>query len=216
MKTQFKSLCILACLLPTLSMAQEKTLASQERVQLSANDIVVLNKKLDTLDDMIKKQNYKDARSFLNSENIEPSATTERLKVWAEKGDTAATWILAEQYYKAQRYQESANWTYTAFLGTRIDANLCINKTAGGLERNVVSSFFDTVQAARRDATTMRDGIVFAIDTQTKIKPDGRRPLWLCSLVAHDPTNNGLINTSSWSTEVERQIKIFTDKTTRK
>lgn len=219
MNNKLKILCCIALLTPSMVFAQVNQVASvseSDRVEMDSSEIKDLSVKLDKLDKMIENQNYKDARSYIAYYNISPSATSERLKKWALRGDTAATWILAEQYYKAKRNQESANWTYTAFLGTRIDANLCINKTAAGLERNVVSSFFDTVQAARTDATVMRDAIVFAIDTQSTIKAEERRPLWLCSLVQHDSTNDGLTDTSLWSTEIEKQIKIFTEQTKRK
>lgn len=219
MNNKLKILCWIALLTPSMVFAQVNQVASvseSDRVEMDSSEIKDLSVKLDKLDKMIENQNYKDARSYIAYYNISPSATSERLKKWALRGDTAATWILAEQYYKAKRNQESANWTYTAFLGTRIDANLCINKTAAGLERNVVSSFFDTVQAARTDATVMRDAIVFAIDTQSTIKAEERRPLWLCSLVQHDSTNDGLTDTSLWSTEIEKQIKIFTEQTKRK
>lgn len=219
MNTKLKILCVMTIFSPCIALAQVDQVASlsePDRIEMNSSQIKDLNIKLDKLDKMIENQNYKDARSYIAYYNISPSATSERLKKWALRGDTAATWILAEQYYKAKRNQESANWTYTAFLGTRIDANLCINKTAAGLERNVVSSFFDTVQSARRDATIMRDAIVFAIDTQSTIKAEERRPLWLCSLVQHDSSNNGLMDSSLWSTEIERQIKIFTEQTKRK
>ena len=142
-----------------------------------------LAEKLDMLTKYINDGQYSTARKYIVEEKLPPVAVSEVLKTPAVAGDTPSMWMLAEQYYLLNRFQDSADWTYTAFLGTRIDAKLCENQTASGLERNIISAFNDTVQKARQDPLVMQSAITFAIDTQRNISKEKRDATWICSMV---------------------------------
>lgn len=199
--------------------AQEATTIQTAPV-LQADSIRVLSpqeqQSLDNLDAQLKAKNYATAKKVIINENIPPISASERIKVFAEAGSTPAMWLLAEQYRLANRMQDSANWTYTAFLGTRIDSSLCINQQAPALEKNIISSFNLTVQEARKDPSTMRDAIVFALEKQQDVKDNDRDPEWICLLLDYPKGTNGVVSKSQWSSIIQHQIKRFDEGTRRR
>lgn len=169
------------------------------------------------LDTLLKNGNFADARRLLSSPGVSPIAAAERLKPWAEDNNTPAMWLLAERLWYAQRYQDSANWVYTADLGTRMDASVCMDNTAIGMERTIVHAFSDTVQAARRDPAVMRDAIVFALDFQQRHLTHPGDPRWVCSMAGH-PQDSRLpivVSESQWNRRRAYQLDTFRAQSSR-
>lgn len=163
------------------------------------------------LDTLLKKGNFADARRLLFRPDIAPLAAAERLRPWAEDNNTPAMWLLAERLWYAKRYQDSANWVYTADLGTRMDASVCMDNTAVGLESHVVHAFSDTVQAARQDPEVMRNAIVFALDFHQHHLNHPGDPRWVCSMAAR-PENSHLpivVSESQWNRRRAYQLDAY-------
>lgn len=163
------------------------------------------------LDTLLKNGNFADARRLLFRPDIAPLAAAERLRPWAEDNNTPAMWLLAERLWYAKRAQDSANWVYAAVLGTRMDASVCMDNTAIGLETNIVHAFFDTVQAARRDPEIMRNAIVFALDFHQRHLTHPGDPRWVCSMAAR-PENAHLpivVSESQWNRRRSYQLDAF-------
>lgn len=192
------------------AITQQKSNSSEELLNNSE-----LSGKLDQLKVYLDKKDYSSARKFIILEKLPPIAVIEVLKGFANAGDTPTMWMLSEQYLSAERFQESANWVYSAFLGTRIDTSLCTNRTATGLERTLVDAYSDVVQKARQDPLLMQSAISFALEKQKSISNEKRDPTWVCKMVR----KNGpeiIVSSTNRDYNIKEELDKFEKNTNRK
>ncbi len=166
------------------------------------------------LDEYLQTGKFASAREITTTQPA--AAVLERLKPWAEMGLTPAQWMYAETMLRSGRNQESADWTYISFFNTRLDAALCSNVEAKGLEKAIVSSFNRTVQAARVHPEMMTQAIINTIQFQ-KSKPRSyianKHPEWLCLMVFNRDKNKVTVPTSQWGDIYQQNLDSFTAKT---
>lgn len=166
------------------------------------------------LDNYLKYGQYASARKITSTQPA--AAVLERLKPWADSGLTPAQWMYAETLLLAGRDQESADWTYIAFFNTRLDASLCNNNDARGLERTIVSSFNRTVQQARISPEIMTQAIINAINYQKSKNKDyisKKKPEWICLMVANADKSKSTIPNSQWAAVYQENLDNFINKT---
>ena len=166
------------------------------------------------LDDYLKNGQYASARKITSSEPA--AAVLERLKPWADSGLTPAQWMYAETLLRSERLQESADWTYIAFFNTRLDASLCTNSDALGLEKSIISSFNRTVMSARNHPEVMTQAIINTINYQ-KSQPRSfvtkKKPEWICLMVVNNDKDKITVPTSEWNSIYQKNLDDFIEKT---
>lgn len=166
------------------------------------------------LDNYLKNGQYASARKITSTQPA--AAVLERLKPWADYGLTPAQWMYAETLLRSGRNQESADWTYISFFNTRLDASLCNNTDALGLEKSIILSFNRTVMAARTHPETMTQAIINAIKFQ-KSQPRNyiarKKPEWVCLMVVNSDKDRVTIPTSDWGSVYQKNLSEFIDKT---
>jgi len=166
------------------------------------------------LDEYLQTGKFASARQITTTQPA--AAVLERLKPWAEMGLTPAQWMYAEAMLRSGRNQESADWTYISFFNTRLDAALCSNAEAKGLEKSIVASFNKTVQTARVHPEMMTQAIINTIQFQ-KSKPRSyianKHPEWLCLMVFNRDKKRVTVPTSQWGEIYQQSLDNFTAKT---
>ena len=167
-----------------------------------------------TLDEYLKNGQYASARKITSSEPA--AAVLERLKPWADSGLTPAQWMYAETLLRAERNQESADWTYIAFFNTRLDASLCNNSDALGLEQSIIKSFNRTVMSARNHPEVMTQAIINTINYQ-KNQPRSfiskKKPEFICLMVVNNFKDKVTVPTSEWNSIYQKNLDDFINKT---
>jgi hypothetical protein len=80
----------------------------------------------------------------------------------AQAGVVPAMWLMGQARHLEGDRQDSANWIYQAFLGTRLDLATCRDRRTDGVLYLWATAFQDAVWAARMDVGVRSEAILQA------------------------------------------------------
>jgi hypothetical protein len=107
------------------------------------------------------------SRNYAKAEELAATQTSAQnlpvFRKWATAGLVPAMWMLANQLYSDGDLQGSANWTYTAVLGSRLDASICTNLKGAPVEAILLRHYWPVVNSARTVPLRMAHAVDFAV-----------------------------------------------------
>ena len=107
------------------------------------------------------------SRNYAKAEELAAGQTSAQnlpvFRKWATAGLVPAMWMLANQLYGDGDLQGSANWTYTAVLGSRMDASVCTNLKGTSVESLLLRHYWPVVNSARMVPLRMAHAVDFAV-----------------------------------------------------
>ena len=166
---------------------------------------------VEQLNDDLKNGRYQDASAIINKQD--PSALIGVLQSWAYKNNTVAQWFYAESLYKANRMEESASWTFTAFFFTRFDESLCSNPDALNLEKMITDNYHIIVSHARTlDTDTMNLAVLDSTNYLKSVQIsslDDRDPSWICDMVSSKGYSSPIISEDDWDKIYKERLSQF-------
>lgn len=132
----------------------------------------------------------------------------------AQRGSVPAMWLMGQARHLIGDAQGSADWLYSALLGTRLDVSVCRDRRAAGITSYWVQGLREAVMAARMDAGVRAHAVHAAAEL---FQGSPRDPMagWTCrwaaqhALIRPGQDNLLVMDGSQWKNAQARALGAF-------
>lgn len=145
-----------------------------------------------------------------------PSQSIKALRPLATDNVVMSQWFLADALAQQGAKEEAARWLYTASLGTRLDASICVMRAADLVESRFAHAYDVRFRTLRRDEPRRREALKQAVVFHDQRRQRSKQPDWVCQLVnqeAGKPRGRITVPEQRWPAQRERALQEYRRQT---